>query len=611
MKRFSALVLSLIILGTVLMPFSANAQITSYSGLLSVLPGNTRSSSPDYSYAWLDNVIIRHDPMAVTSTSMKPTPEDHAFSHTYDEFIKETSQYETLFYLDENTATAAYEELSTVLFYVVTALGMTDKQEVMRQYLVDYGISLPGNETAEDKMAIAVIYAAIKYDAVYTLYEKEVTFPQGVSLDGAMVIVLSALTNTMLPSGVDTLLGLAVLVMKNYVTQFEQLPVSENPDAEEVFHWAKVVTAAMNDHSVPLAAFDEASAAQKDYVDYAYYASMLETFYDVKINPIYLVVAMQSDDENAIAKLILTSMLDEKKVSYNKSASCEELFNLACKNGYFALENEFYSDVFSYEVEVPTSCEKVWFTPFSLASQLDGGDEKFVKVYLNGTEMALATTVSTALDTSKASETVYLNVVYDNGTDKKEGVIYKFNFVKNDVLDSPDQIVSENDIVAEVEKFVNTIVPSENEALSQKVDEVFSAIDGVASQVKVTVSAALGEGILTTYGVSQPATAVDYQTPETTQKVTERFDFDYLEDLINGVYGVDEDGNLVPTTSKGETSTAKASIIERATAAVKEKPEIVAAPSTLLAVGAFAGYLLSKKHKDMPDEETENDEIEE
>ena len=271
MKKLSALILALVMLVCYILPAGAYSQQALYGQLkdIKVNPGNPRSDNPDYSFAWLDNIIIRYDPNSVTSAVITPKPSDYAYSETYEEFVQEVNNYSKLFALDEETVGASYREISTALFYAVTAMGFTDTQENMREYLRSYGIRLPASESFEDKATIAVVYAALKYDAVYILYEKHVDIPVGSSLDEALVMILSALMGTMLPSGIDTLTGLAVLVMKNYVTQFDQLPVSENPSAEEVFHWAKIITAAQNEYKVPLDQYDMTSKAQKEYVDYA------------------------------------------------------------------------------------------------------------------------------------------------------------------------------------------------------------------------------------------------------------------------------------------------------------------------------------------------------
>ena len=71
-KVISVFLATVILFAFVLCPLGVSAIVTSYSGTLKVLPGNTRSSSPEYNYAWLDNVIVRDDAMAVTSSTLIP-----------------------------------------------------------------------------------------------------------------------------------------------------------------------------------------------------------------------------------------------------------------------------------------------------------------------------------------------------------------------------------------------------------------------------------------------------------------------------------------------------------------------------------------------------------
>ena len=609
MKKLLATVLALMMLFVYFIPASAaeldiNSAYT-YLGEIEVQPGNPRADKPEYKFSWLDNVVIRYDANAVTSAPVTPTPSDYPYSETFEQFVEEVDNYSLIFELNEHTVGAAYEELTNMLFYAFTTMGFTDTQENMRAYLVENGISLPTNETMGDKAKVAVVYAALKYNAVYVLYEKNVSLPKGITLDEATVVILSSLMGTMLPSGIDTLTGLGVLVAKNYVTQFEQLPVSENPDETEIFYWVKVITAAGNDYQVPLDAYNKTTKAQKEYVDYAYYASILNTHYDITVDPVYLVLAHQSEEENALQKFILKEMLDEKQVSYNKNANCEELFDLACQNGYFALEQDFYADIFSYELRVPSKCEKVWFTPFTLAGQLEGSDPQYVTVFLNGTQMAANATLSTPLDVSKSVEYVELRVVYDNHTDYQSETVYTYKVIKDKSLDSDNNATEQGDIVGGVQDFIDTIVPNDNETANQKIDEIFDSVGSAVSHVAPTngnstelTTYATGSGVGDLLeGYEIPTTAPTTTGAATT---TKRFDSDYLEDLIDGVYATDAQGNIVTTQAlpSVDTDVDTDSVIDKVTDTVKESPEVIAVPSSLAAAFGVAGYMMTRKHRD-------------
>ena len=617
MKKLSALILALIMLFTFVLPAWAGPLDAFYTADISIDPGNPRADKPEYSYAWLDNIVVRSDPNAVTSTVYKPTPEDYPYSQTYDQFITEVNNYSLLFDVNEETVGAAYEEMATLIYYAVTAMGFTTDYNTMSEYIQSRGINLTDNYI-ENSMAVSIVYAALKYDAVYVLYNKQVEIPYGATVDYALIIIMSELLAIDLPSGIDTYSGLGVATLRNYVTSFQELPVSDNPDAAEIFHWAKIITASENNYQVPVTTYPEATRAQKEYVDYLYYASILNTVYDINVDPVYLILAMQSTQENALQRFILKSMLDEKQIGYAAETGCEELFVLACQNGFFDLEEDFYTDIFSYELTVAADCDKIWFTPFALASQI-GGDDSYLTAYLNGTQMAINSTASTPLNPAASEETVELKIVYDDGRNAPEQAVYKFRVLKS-VAMSQDQPVAENDMVGKVEEFIGTIIPNSNTVANEKVDEIFSSIDTAVSQAGDKIE----NNLLTTYSTELTTVAVNgigaNDTTSTTSasvQSTDRFDFDYLEDLIDGVYVTDANGNIVTTASFNydEEDDAEGTIIEKVTEAVKESPEVVAVPSSLLAAFSVMGYFMTKKHRDGTvagfEDETEEEESEE
>lgn len=606
-RRIFALIISVVILGTAIAtPLSAFATVTADTGELQVLPGNTQSSSPSYSMAWLDNIIIRDDASAITAATVIPRAE-YPYSKTYEEFIREVNHFSLLNTIDEKTVEESYDTILEVLYYMVTAVGMTDNQDIMRGFLTDYGIKLPANPTAKDNIKMSVVYAALKYNAIYVLYNKPVEFSRGLTLDAAAVVILSAVTGVNLPSGINTVSGFGVLCVKNYVEEFEQLPISKNPDNSEIFHWAKILTAASNDYEVPLVQYDLTTQAQKDYVDYAYYASILKTIYDVDINPIYLVMADQNPADDSVASLILRTMLDEKNVAYDSNSSSEKLFKLACENGYFQLDNEFYSDVFNYDIDVDKKCEKLWFTPFALADQLEGSNQ-YVSIMLGDKKMVHAATAYAPLDPSKPKETVTLTVNYDDGKGKVDTVTYKFNVTK---VTKQNTATSENETLNKIQQAVNNVIPQDNGKASEYVNEIFSSIDSklTTSVDEVVNEATTKNNILSTY--PQEDTNVTQK-----EKTSDGIDFDYLDELFSNTYPTDENGNIITTKSLESASKdedAGASFVEKTVAAIKENPEAaVAAPTSIIAVGGILGYIFSKKRKSAEIvDETANEETEE
>lgn len=597
MKKVLTLVLAL----TMLMALAvcpAYAASDAISSLIPQLdPGETRRET-EYNYAWLDQLIIRDDASSFVPTTIIPKPDDYPYSHTYEEFTQEVKDYSELKDLNENTVASTYEEMMTLVYYTVVALGMTDDYEVMEEYLRDYGITIPDVPGGQDKINVAVVYAALKYDAVYTLYGKKVSIPVGISLDNASVIIFAALSGVMLPSGVDTFPGLAVHTVKGYVDNFDDIPMSKNPSTAEVFHWARVIVASsadsneddIGDYEVSKMAYDMVHPDDKLYIDNAYFATILNTAYDVTLDADALGSALESSDKTAVARLILETMLSEKNVRFSSKMNTKELFELACENGCFNLEEEFHSDVYYYDVTIAQDRTKMWFTPLAVADQLDGGNVKAVSMTLNGAPAAHNTTTSVAIDPNKANETIVLKVDYNDGF-RVEQATYTFNIIKDKSLNGT-KVTSDKSMVAALQSAVDTVNPSGND----KVNEIFGGImDYVQSEAPEYSTVPQGD-VLTTFGYGS-----DYVPNDGTSN-TDGYEFGYLEELLNGQYATDADGNILTTKGPSfvgvEDEDKGDSFVAKATTVVKENPEIVAAPTSIIAIGALAGYLMTRKHRD-------------
>lgn len=587
MKKAAAIFLAVLMIILAALPLSASAVVLSLENGLALNPGNTRNPNPTYNFAWLDQLFVRTDDMAVVPATLTPTPAENPYSHTYEEFIEECDRYIELNSLDAKSMDNIYSALIEMIYYAVVSTGMTGNFDGMCAVLSKNGIQLPDEATKEDKMKIAIVYSAIEFNAIYAIYGKTAELPAGISLDEAIVIILGSLTGVSVPSGVDTVSGLGLLAIKQYLGDFVYIPLSKNPSTDELFYFLKVVVITENDENVPLTKYNKLTDADKEYVDYKYFATILSNAYDVEINYESLFFAVQSEEKLSVHRLVLETMLNEKGVAYSEKASVEKLFNLACKNGYFPLEQEFFSDILSYSLEVAPSCKKIWFTPITIGDQLNGGNKGPISIYLQGQPLAPGSTASAPLDTSKSEETVFLEVNYNDGN-RQDTALYEFRIIKNPALETTEQAT---DVLGQVQGMVNDLIPTDNEKASQIVESIFSGIGEAAEQTSVQ---GYVNDILSTYGSDTPVSG-DTQT-------TNYYNADYLGQLMESIYETDAFGNVVTTKTYTVTTEAaennNGSFIQQVTQTVAENPEIIAAPSSLLALGGLIGFMMNKKHKD-------------
>ena len=569
-------------------PFGASAiTIDTEDGALR--PGNLQFFTDEYSFAWLNKLVIRDDATAIKEARIVPKAV-YPYSKTYADFLTEVDDYSKLKEFDEKTAVSAYNDMLEVFYYAVTAMGMTEDYDEMFDYLWNYGIRMPDEMTASYKMMVSCVYAAIKYDAVYALYEQKTSIPAGITLEGAAVNIIAAIMEVHIPSGIATIEGFAIHVMKDYIEGINEISLSQNPSEEEIFHWMKAVTASKSGYDVPMIPYAETTEVQRDYVDYAYYATILNGAYEVKLNPFSLQSADESDDEIAVQLLILKTMLTEKEAEFDEGMSGQTLFDLACQNGCFNLEEEFYSDIFNYDVYVKKDCVKLWFTPFSLADQL-GGDNKNLSVKFCNNTISAEHTAYAKLDTRLKNETVEMTVTYDDGM-INEVVTYIFNIIKTE----EESTAEENDLLGKIEEAVGAVVPEDNEKAQGIIDSVFEAITTLAPPD-------FREEPESVVGGTKKEYSELFETYKDEKESTTDSGLAYLEELFGETYA---DSEL--TTSYKEEATGTQSAISKVAETVRENPEIVFAPTSIVTVGGLLGYFLTKRKREEYTDEDVNEE---
>ena len=256
-------------------------------------------------------------------------------------------------------------------------------------------------------------------------------------------------------------------------------------------------------------------------------------------------------------------MLDDVSVSYEKNESMDSLFEKAKTEGFFDLEAEFYTDIYSYRVYVTPETEQVWFTTYLVADQLADADIDSAELSVNGETVKNTSTIGVKLSDGLET-TVVIDVLYDDGA-RNEKATYTF-------------VIEKNINAADVNGNLNIDV-------ADPIDSVLDSLSGAADDYMTGVE-------IPTAPTTKPSnsnTITTYPVNPTTQG--NRFE----------TYPTDESGNVIGnfdalTTTTQEQTTVQ--VLDKTfTETVKENPEYVATPIGLLAVGASAGYIFFRRRK--------------
>lgn len=580
-KRVISVILSVLMLALVCCsPLISYASFFVKEGDVVSCPGNMRAylEPGKYNYSWLDSVIIRDGSMAVTPLTIYPVC-DYPYSHTYAEFISECNNYMTLFEASDSVVQDTVMDSLKTVYYTLVATGkITDSSQEMRAYNESCGIVYPYTDSKFTDMYTALTYVCLDKDLYKLVSDEEITITRGTTVEGAVVKFLSTMCDMEVPSSVETIPAFSYLFTEKYVIEDSKYPVSENPSEEEVYYWVKLQAAEKAGYDVPSTTrYEDLSSEQIDYVTYAYDASILTTRYDAPIDPISLKAAILGSNPSLdVPVLVLKSMLDYVSVSYNAGQSAQSLFDMACKEGFFELDKEFYTDIFNYNLYVSPECEKIWITAFPIAEQLEGGLNSEVSTYINGQLVKNSST--NAVPVSAGGNTFTVKTTYGS---RNESSTYVFTVIKTGDSESMNKAPSID--------------------LSQPLSDLSNNISNVLSGVSSNTNDLIGSGEgykfdtqLTTYPVS------DGVASENTTSVSSGSLFE--------TYATDANGEVLTTRNPLEVSQAEGdnvSVIANFSNTVKENPVVVVVPTGLIAIGASAGFLFYRRRKvdeDIPED---------
>lgn len=551
-------------------PFISYASFFVEDGDVSSCPGNTRvyTEAKDYNYAWLDSVILRDGSMAVTPLTVYPVSE-YPYSHTCDEFIDECNNYVKLIGLSDTVVQNTIIDSLKTIYYTLVATGkITDSTQDMRAYNESCGILYPYTDSQFTDLYTVITYVCLNQNLYKLVSNEDVSITRGTTVEGAVVKFLSAVCGMAVPSSVDTVPAFSYLFTEKYVIEDSAYPVSENPTEEEVNYWVKLQAAQKAGYSVPATTkYENLTSEQIEYVTYAYDASVLTTRYEVPIDPMLLKAALSSSNSSdEVPRLVLKSMLDNSSVSYLKDETTQSLFNKAAQEGYFDLENEFYTDIYNYRIYVGPECEKIWITCFPIADQLDNGSINEVSTFINGSLVKNSST--NAVEVPADGTTFTVRTSY-NG--KSDTATYVFTVVKTGDAETMNEAPSID--------------------LSDPLQDIASNISNVITGS--TNNSAVSE--LPTVGFTFDSQLTTYDIGENTLSTE-----GYTGSLFN-TYPTDEKGEVLTTRNPLEVTTEEetsASVLSYVSDKVRENPVVVAAPAGLAAIGASAGFMFYRKRRE-------------
>lgn len=375
----------------------------------------TANNESEENPAWLSDIYVRESSTDFVKNPLVPRSEG-IYSRTLGGFRKEVAELKKLATMTADDLGDAYVKVITQIYQLIDQTGIFDDYDVMKSYLqTEHKIVFPDDDSAVNKTYVAVAYACLKYDLLYPVLGIHFDVPDGTSINRTVVLIAAALMGDTVPADVETIEEYAILNIKKTLIE-NGYKVSENADADEIYSLYKIMMAEKQGYRI--ANQDVANYTQKDknYLTGAYTAALIKMTYAVAPTPEDALIVVTSSDKDAMPALILGLMIESKGESTLNDNTLEDLFRHACRLGLFDLDNEFYSDIYEYDVYLDYNCKSIWITPFAFATELGSDKTQYAKITINGTAVKSGASHNFAITGDLTVAKIAVN--YDDGTVK-------------------------------------------------------------------------------------------------------------------------------------------------------------------------------------------------
>ncbi len=367
--------------------------------------------------AWLSDFYIRESSTDFVKNKM--IPDISQYKKDEKTFRLETKVIKGLINIKIPDLYSVYVELLNKAFGLVDDVVVNIDYENMKNYLqTEHKIIYTEEAKPTDKTYTAIMYTCLKYDLLFPIMGIHFTVPENTTLDRAIVITATTiLGDNEVPQNIDTLEKYAILNLKRTLVKEGYLEsVDKNISDEELLLLYKIMIAEKEGYLIENKKVDSYTNEDKDFVNSCYSASIIKTKYGIKLAPSEVHNALKSDNPDAIEILILTGLINANGGTVSGSESVAELLKQASSLGCFKIDNEFYSDIYKYDVYLTYNCKEIWMTPFAYAAELGKDHLKYVKIKINGEDAQNSRSSRIKVNGNTSKITVELN--YDDGETK-------------------------------------------------------------------------------------------------------------------------------------------------------------------------------------------------
>lgn len=432
MKRFSKVISSVIAVIMALAVVCPSAFAREFAPLIDAtnIGVNTQYKYEENDPSWLRQLVIKEDMLSTSGLMNEEVLHpvcDYPYTTDAPHFKSQVEEYIKLYTLDDNSQKAAYLYLLEQIGALSIIANPETSDKSKADWLREHGIIITEEDEKDPdkKLMISALYALMQNDFYYVIKGERLNIPEGTTLEEATVMYLMALSGdgSQLTDFVLKFFGkasisnfddyiyytsLMALYTQGYVSPFEIPTISH----DEVYRRVAIMTIRTAGIAI------DSETATTEEIRHKYLAAMMGTQYSVTIDPASFKKAL--DKKTAPYYILQRMAYEDSKVTISSTKySYEECFKLVLqKTDRFNLENEFYSDIFEYDIFLDNIRSNISVNPNPIT-------KNGVSISINGIDVTGGSYAVVEL-AGKAKETITIVSRQATGKDV-ETSIYKVN----------------------------------------------------------------------------------------------------------------------------------------------------------------------------------------
>ncbi len=367
--------------------------------------------------AWLSDFYIRESSTDFIKNEMIPDISDYQKDEK--SFRLEVEGIKKLINIDFSTIYSVYVDILNKAFGIVDSIVVDIEYGEMKNYLeTEWKIVYSQAQKPTDAMYTTLMYACLKYDLMYPTIGIHFTVPENTTLDRAVVLAITTiLDDKEVGEDIDSLEKYANLNIKRTLVQSGYLESTDKEIGdEELLLLYKIMVAENEGYMIENKNVDTYTPEEKAYVHSSYAAAVIKMHFEIAPDPIQVEKALNSNEPDAIEILILTELIKSKEGTIDGTENVPELLKKASSLGCFKLDNEFYSDIYKYDVYLIYNCNEIWMTPFTYAAELGNDHLEYVTITINGEKAENSR--SSRVKIENGTSDIIVELKYDDGETK-------------------------------------------------------------------------------------------------------------------------------------------------------------------------------------------------